>query len=152
MQILSYAEHYGCSDRILPAFRKLVLEEGESLWMGVAQQPDFYYQFAVKLQNTELYCNALPQNTSKFQPGLNELDAVLGRLERDLQKLQLQAHHVCFSSQGATARTTFLNFLSRQGERRPQRTDNAHLRERSEFLARSLWGQWLVQQLHEEYV
>ncbi|KAI7211456.1 hypothetical protein KC333_g7669 [Hortaea werneckii] len=192
MQILSYAEYYGCFDRVLPVFRELVLEEGESLWEYVAESPHFWVQFATKLQSTKLYYDALrhliSQNrldertpewatckyterpfdpdrapwttlnmsreeyTAKFQPALNKLDAVLGGLERNLHRLQLQPYHYRFSCERATARTTFLNFLSRQGKRHPQRTDNAHLWERSEFLARSLWGQWLVQQLHGELV
>ena len=192
MQILSYAEYYGCFDRIVPLFRELVLERGESLWVDVAERPHFYVQFATKLQNTKLYCEALrhlivqdrsdertPEwatcnyterpfdpdrapwtilnmsqeaHTTKFQPALNKLDAVLGALERSLHRLQLQPYHYRFSCERATAHTTFLNFLSRQGKRRSQRTANAHLWERSEFLARSLWGQWLVQQLHGDYV
>lgn len=192
MQILSYAEYYGCFDRILPVFREHVLEEGEALWEGVAGSPHFFVQFAMKLQDTKLYCDALrhlivqnrtdertlewatcnyrerPFNpdrapwtilnltqevyTAKFQPAINKLDAFLGGLERNLHRLQLQPYHYRFSCERATAHTTFLNFLSRQGKRHPQRTNNAHLWERSEFLARSLWGQWLVQQLHGEYV
>ncbi|KAI7366176.1 hypothetical protein KC354_g4334 [Hortaea werneckii] len=178
MQILSYAEYYGCFDRILPVFRELVLEEGETLWEGVAGSPHFFVQFAMKLQDTKLYCDALrhlivqnrtdertlewatcnyrerpfdsdvapwtilnltqEEYTAKFQPALNKLDAVLGRLERKLHRLQLQPYHYRFSCERATAYTTFLNFLSRQGKRHPQRTDNAHLWEHSEFLARSL--------------
>lgn len=192
MQILSHAEYYGCFDRIVPLFRELVLEEGESLWVDVAERPHFWIPFATKLQNTKLYCDALrhlivqrrsdertldwatcnyrerpldpdvapwtilnltqEEFTAKFQPALNKLDAVLGRLERKLHRLQLQPYHYRFSCERATAHTTFLNLLSRQGKRHPQRTDNAHLWERSEFLTRSLWGQWLVQQIHREYV
>ncbi|KAI6789190.1 hypothetical protein KC361_g8646 [Hortaea werneckii] len=59
MQMLSYAEYYGCFDRILPLFRDIVLEEGESLWEAVAERPHFWVQFAVKLQSTKLYCEAL---------------------------------------------------------------------------------------------
>ncbi|KAI6856000.1 hypothetical protein KC338_g8637 [Hortaea werneckii] len=192
MQILSYAEYYGCFDRILPLFRDIVLEEGESMWIDVAERPRFYLQLALKLQSTKLYCDALrhlivqnrfdertpewatcnykerslnpdrapwtilnmtqEEYSAKFQPSLNELDAVIGRLERNLHQLQLQPYHYRFSCERATARTTFLNFLTRQAKRHPHRSDNAHLWERSEFLARSLWGQWLVQQLHGEYV
>ncbi|KAI7264317.1 hypothetical protein KC345_g8852 [Hortaea werneckii] len=90
--------------------------------------------------------------TARYQPSLNKLDAVIGRLERDLHQLQLQPYHYRFSCERAIARTTFLNFLTRQAKRHPHRSDNAHVWERSEFLARSLWGQWLVQQLHGEYV
>ncbi|KAI6816105.1 hypothetical protein KC332_g7997 [Hortaea werneckii] len=192
MQILSYAEYYGCFDRILPAFREIVLEEGESLWRDVAERSYFWIQFAMKLQSTKIYCDAVQhyivQNrsdertpewatcnyterpsdryeapwyflnmmqeeyTEKIQPALNKLDAVLGRLERNLHQLQLQPYHYRFSCERATARTTFLNFLTRQAKRHPHRSDNAHLWERCEFLARSLWGQWLVQQLHGEHV
>ncbi|GAB1739790.1 hypothetical protein NU219Hw_g4726t1 [Hortaea werneckii] len=192
MQILSYAEYYGCFDRILPVFRDLVLEENESLWRAVAGSPHFWVEIAMKLQSTKLYCDALrhlivqnrwdgrtedwatcnyterrfdpdrapwiilnmtqEEYTAKFQPSLNKLDAVLGRLERNLHLLQLQPYHYRFSCERATAKTTFLNFLSRQAKRHPHRTDNAHLWERSEFLARSLWGQWLVQQLHGGHV
>ncbi|GAB1733594.1 hypothetical protein NU195Hw_g1519t1 [Hortaea werneckii] len=192
MQILSYAEYYGCFDRILPLFRDIVLKEGESLWIDVAERPHFWVQFAMKLQSSKLYCDALrhlvvqnrqdertpdwatcnykqwsfkpdrapwiilnmtqEEYTSKFQSALNKLDAVIGRLERKLHQLQLQPYHYRFSCERATARTTSLNFLTRQAKRHPHRSDNAHLWERSEFLARSLWGQWLVQQLHGEYV
>ncbi|KAI7028413.1 hypothetical protein KC318_g24 [Hortaea werneckii] len=192
MQILSYAEYYGCFDRIVPLFREVMLEKSEHLWMDVAQNSDFYVQFAVKLQNTKLYCDALrhlivqkrsdgrtedwatcnyterpfdPDRapwtilnmtqeayTAKFQPAIKKLDAVLGRLERNLHQLQLQPYHYRFSCERSTARTTFLSFLSRQAKRHKHRTANAHLWERSEFLARSLWGQWLVQQLHGDYV
>ncbi|KAI7370713.1 hypothetical protein KC354_g1068 [Hortaea werneckii] len=193
MQILSYAEYYGCFDRIVPLFCEIPLEKGESLWSDVAKRPQFWVKFAMKLRSTKLYCDALRhlivQNrsdertpewatcnykerpfhtdrlvpwsilgmsqgeyTAKFQPSLNKLDAVLGGLERNLHQLQLQPYHYRFSREGTTARTTFLNFLTRQAKRHPHRTDNAHLWERSEFLARSLWGQWLVQQLHGHHV
>ncbi|KAI7144798.1 hypothetical protein KC344_g5033 [Hortaea werneckii] len=82
--------------------------------------------------------------TAKFQPALNKLDAILGGLEWDLHKLQLQPYHYRFSCEGATAQTTFLNFLTRQAMRHPHRTENAHIWERSEFLARSLCGQWIL--------
>ncbi|KAI6878121.1 hypothetical protein KC360_g5422 [Hortaea werneckii] len=82
--------------------------------------------------------------TAKFQPALNKLDAILGGLEWDLHKLQLQPYHYRFSCEGATAQTTFLNFLTRQAMRHPHRTENAHIWERSEFLARSLCGQWIA--------
>lgn len=192
MQILSYAEYYGCFDRIVPLFREILLEKGESMWIDVAERPRFYLQLALKLQSTKLYCDALrhlivqnrsdertpewatcnykerslnpdrapwtilnmtqEEYTAKLQPSLNKLDAVIGRLERNLHQLQLQPYHYRFSCERATAQTTFLNFLSRQAKRHPHRSDNAHLWERSEFLARSLWGQWLVQQLHGDYV
>ncbi|KAI7490884.1 hypothetical protein KC351_g350 [Hortaea werneckii] len=192
MQILSYAEYYGCFDRILPLFRDIVLEDGESLWEAVAERPHFWVQFTMKLQDTKLYCDALrhfivqnpsdqrspywttcnykerplspdrapwtilnmsqEEYTTKFQPALSKLDAVLGGLERNPHKLQLQPYHYRFSCERATAQTTFLNFLTRQAMRHPHRTDNAHLWERSEFLARSLWGQWIVQQLHGSYI
>ncbi|KAI6789187.1 hypothetical protein KC361_g8645 [Hortaea werneckii] len=90
--------------------------------------------------------------TAKFQPALNKLDAILGGLEWDLHKLQLQPYHYRFSCEGATAQTTFLNLLTRQAMRHPHRTENAHIWERSEFLARSLCGQWIVQQLHGSYI
>lgn len=191
--ILSYAEYYGGLERIAPLLFQQLERWGQSFWRDVALRPKFYIMLATKMQNVDLYSDALrhlvAQNRPKptesimhctpgyywsqdldtrtapevlgmtpaeyaerFQPDLDALDFKLHKLEHDLLGLQLHELTYIYARRRYPARTHFLNFIRVKSSMRPDRSANAKAWERYEFLARSLWGQWVTQQLAGEKV
>ncbi|KAI7205550.1 hypothetical protein KC316_g188 [Hortaea werneckii] len=191
--ILSYAEYYGGLERIAPLLPQHLECWGESFWRHVALHPKFYIMLATKMQNVDLYSDALrhlvvqnrPKSTEnimhytpsyqttqhfdrqpapevldmtsaeyaeRFQPDLDALDFKLHKLEHDLLALQLHSFSYSYDRRKCVARTHFLNFIRVKSSMRPDRSANAKAWEHYEFLARSLWGQWLTQQLTGEQV
>ena len=190
---LSYAEYYGGLERIAPLLSQHLESWGKSFWRHVVLHPKFYIALATKMQNADLYSDALrhlvvqnrPESTrniihytpghqisgdldtrsapevlgmtpaeyaERFQPDLNALDFKLHKLEHDLLALQLHSFSYSYDRRKCVARTHFLNFISVKGSMYFDRTANAKAWERYEFLARSLWGQWVTQQLAGEQV
>ncbi|KAI7366179.1 hypothetical protein KC354_g4333 [Hortaea werneckii] len=191
--ILSYAEYYGGLERIAPLLFQHVERWAQYFWLDVALHPRFYIMLATKMQNVDLYSDALrhlvvqnrPKSTKntmhytpswqttqdcdkrpapevldmtpaeyaeRFQPDLDALDFKLHKLEHDLLALQLHSYFYSYDRRKYVARTHFLNFIHVKRSMRPDRSANAKAWERYEFLARSLWGQWLTQQLAGEHV
>ncbi|GAB1739791.1 hypothetical protein NU219Hw_g4727t1 [Hortaea werneckii] len=191
--ILSYAEYYGALERIAPLLFQHLESWGESFWRNVALHPKFYIVLATKMQNVDLYSDALrhlvvqnrPKSTrnimyftpghqisrdldtrsapevlgmtpaeyaERFQSDLDALDSTLYKLEHDLLQLQLHSFYYTYDRTKYSAYTHFLNLVRVNGSMRPDRSANAKAWERYEFLARSLWGQWLTQQLAGEHV
>ncbi|KAI7157993.1 hypothetical protein KC349_g5154 [Hortaea werneckii] len=189
--ILSYAEYYGGLERIAPLLFQHLERWAQYFWLDVALHPKFYIMLATKMQNVDLYSDALrhlvvqnrPKSTKntmqytpkttqdcdkrpapevlgmtpaeyaeRFQPDLDALDFKLHKLEHDLLGLQLHRFFYSYDRRKYVARTHFLNFIRVKGSMRPNRSANAKAWERYEFLARSLWGQWVTQQLAGEQV
>ncbi|KAI6855993.1 hypothetical protein KC338_g8638 [Hortaea werneckii] len=191
--ILSYAEYYGGLERTAPTLFQHLERFGQSFWRDVALHPKFYIMLATKMQNVDLYSDALrhlvaqnrPKSTEfimhctpgyywsrdldsrtapevlgmtpveyaeRFQPDLDALDFKLHKLEHDLLGLQLHRFSYSYDRCRHMARTHFLNFIRVKSSMRPDRSANAKAWERYEFLARSLWGQWITQQLAGEKV
>ncbi|KAI7344996.1 hypothetical protein KC320_g8558 [Hortaea werneckii] len=191
--ILSYAEYYGGLERIAPLLFPQLERFGQSFWRDVALRPKFYIMLATKMQNVDLYSDALrhlvaqnrPKSTEsimhctpghhwsqdldrrtapkvfgmtsaqyaeRFQPDLDALDFKLHQLEHGLLGLQLHEFTYIYARRRYSARTHFLNFIRVKGSMRPDRSASAKAWERYEFLARSLWGQWITQQLAGEKV
>ncbi|KAI7028419.1 hypothetical protein KC355_g29 [Hortaea werneckii] len=69
------------------------------------------------------------------------------RLEHHLLQLQLHTYEYWYDHFRKRASTSLLNLVSVKGRTHPKRSANAKAWERYDFLARSLWSQWLVQQL-----
>lgn len=186
--ILSYAEYYGGLERIAPLLFQHLERWAQYFWLDVALHPRFYIMLATKMQNVDLYSDALrhlvaqnrpkatknimhytpsyqttqdcdkrpapevlsmtpPEYAERFQPDLDALDFKLHQLELDLLALQLHKFSYSYDRRKCVARTHFLNFISVNGSMRPGRSANAKAWERYEFLARSLWGQWVTHQL-----
>ncbi|KAI7264320.1 hypothetical protein KC345_g8851 [Hortaea werneckii] len=192
--ILSYAEYYGGSERVAPLLLRQFESYGQSFWEDVALRPKFYIMFAAKIQNSELYSEALRQLVTqnrpqgwnprikhhtpsrertrdldprpapevlgmtadeyadRFQSRLGELDLLLHELEYNLLSLQLHTYQYPYDRFLHRAGTSFLNLLSVKGRAFPKRPADVKAAERYDFLARSLWGQWLVQQLAGQVV
>ncbi|KAI7407077.1 hypothetical protein KC328_g683, partial [Hortaea werneckii] len=88
----------------------------------------------------------------RFKPDLDALDYKLHKLEHDLLKLQLHIFYYTYDRQKYLAHTHFLNFIRVKSSLHPDRSASAKAWERYEFLAHSLWGQWITQQLAGEKV
>lgn len=84
--------------------------------------------------------------SKRFQSRLDELDSTLRLLELQLLQLQLHTHDYWYDRFRKHA-STILDLLSANERHFPHRTVDQKTGERYFFLARSLWGQWLVQQL-----
>ncbi|KAI6817896.1 hypothetical protein KC340_g17532 [Hortaea werneckii] len=85
--------------------------------------------------------------SKRFQPRLDELDPTLRLLEIQLLQLQLHTYEYWYDRFRKRASTSLLDLLSANERTFPHHTADLKAAERYDFLARSLWGQWLVQQL-----
>ena len=80
-----------------------------------------------------------------YQPRLEQLQVAVKVLEGKLLRLQLSNTWAEWEGDRYQVWTTFLNALS---FKKPTRSEGEKTNERSELLARSIYGQWLVQALH----
>ncbi|KAK3723741.1 hypothetical protein LTR37_001622 [Vermiconidia calcicola] len=171
----AYAEYYGCLSLVAPVLLDKLLSHPD-IWHSVAYEPAQYFALAKKLRCDKLYFDAfrhliaetnggyeygvfhpsfwklsnaleIEQEEAKahFLPGLESLEATVKDLQKTLLKFQLSETSYHYSRADVPVLTSFLNMLSFQ---KKKRSDRAKCDERSQFLARSIFTEWLIQQLH----
>lgn len=82
---------------------------------------------------------------ARLRPDLDALKVKAHALEGQLLKLMLSNSSATWNGHRYTVFTTFLNMLSFKW---PGRNESAKTNERAELLARTIFGQWLLQQLY----
>ena len=168
--VCAYAEYYGC----LPKVAKFMtdrLVEYPYFWQTIADKPIKYLVLAQRLRSPRVYADALRHIISDPHCGYENVAECLGiaeaqarglfspllcrsqeearKLEHNLLRLQLCETWSEFSCVTYAVHTTFFNKIryERKNRSEGQKTD-----ERSDLLARSIYGQWLVQQMTGEYL
>ena len=170
--ICAYAEYYGCLSRVAPVVLDLLFSYPH-VWKFVADQCESFILLAEKLRCPKLYFDAFrhlivrsqrhPQwwtevgealsisadeALQSFKPKLAEQARTVQDLEDRLRALVLTEHNYYYSGP-CKAPTTFLNVLSLK---KKDRSDYAKARERQDFMARRIYGQWLTQQLFGSHI
>ena len=163
----SYAEYYACLPKVATIMLDLLFDH-PTIWQSVADDPTRYLQLGTKLRSKHLYLEALRYLISRgpednyntlayaldvepseaetlFKPIVEQAHRRGERLMGSLLKLQLSKSSSYYAGVTSTAYTTFLNMLRFKSARRNQAQK---MKEKAELLACSIFGQWLVQQLH----
>ena len=164
--LCAYAEYYGCLNKIAPAILDILLSH-KAVWKCTAWHPLDLTMLAKKLRNKEIYFDALRHlivrcsahnymwrspgevlNISRgeveerMQPLFREQEKTVAKLRDDLERLSLMQHNI--GHRDGCAYTTFINAISFKRKNRPA-VEKA--RERVDLIARSMYGQWLIQKL-----
>ncbi|KAM0721386.1 hypothetical protein Q7P37_002310 [Cladosporium fusiforme] len=175
--VCSYAQYYQCFDYVKPLIVE-AMQSGPGYWGAVAYAPWMHLKLARRLQLADVYHDCLRHIIAKAHHDgeaedaevwndlsaemgvapdqirsffLPQLDGVYGRidqLELDLMKVQLSPVEAFYNNSYMT-KTTFANVLQFLKPRRPATTKAS---EGAEFLARAMFGQCFVQQLHGDEV
>lgn len=166
----AYAKYYGCGPKIAHSMAQLLMEHS-LFWQSVADKPLKYLQLGECLKSKDIYLDSLRyiiansnndhatiadyvglseiEARNVFGARRNELTSTVLKLEHDLMRLQLTKSWATYSCQYWTVPTTFFNAIR---YKKTDRFNGEKMNERSDLLARGIWGQWLAQQTAGEYV
>ena len=144
-----------------------LLHAHPTIWQSIAENPDSYAKLAAKLHDRKMCFDALRHLLASghnfnlevaaellnmtlenlkahFDPILAKQRDVINKLRDDLHRLQLNTYGIRVDGEPHTVFTTFLNAIQFKLK---DRSDYAKARERSSFIACSIYGRWFAQQL-----
>lgn len=173
----AYAEYWGCLDLIGPRLLT-VLQSDPYLWNKVTRLPEIYLALAVKLEDATLYFGALRHSILSadksgdwkslakisgldiadlrafYEPHLaaqhKEVEPKIETIVENLRTLQLQSMRAKDYGGGwHDAKTRFLDALPFKPE---DRSEDTKAFESVDYLARAIYGEYLVYKLDGEAV
>lgn len=167
----AYAEFGDCFDMIRSGAARAI-KSTPNFWTYIYESPGYYMALACKLQDRELYYDALRHRAAQahelkdweafaIDAGIpaEELQEYYGRghecMKERVEQMKHDIHALQLNTTGVKCHgwssgfTTFLNALQFKD---PDRSDNTKANERFGFLARAIFGQWYTQQLYGVYV
>ena len=166
--LCAYADYYGCLGRVAPVLLDLLLGH-PFVWQCVAFYPLKFIALAKRLRSVKLYFDALRHLIASGEwkevseifhvseeemidcsyPIIEEQGAIIDKLRIDLTAVNLTEFRTRYQGGSYTIRITFFNAIA---EKLRVRSEYAKARERFNFMARSIYIQWLNQKLYGERV
>ena len=172
--VCAYAEYFECGEHVKQGVVR-AMQSAPGYWIAVADDPKRHLELAVRLQLHEVYWDSLRHMVAQawyvdsgtvvdwsdvadamgktedevrsfFEPQMEDLPNLVGRLNRDLMRLCLEPVKA-WSGGWYTAWATFANALQ---FKRSDRSHSTKANEAAGLVARGLWSQFYIGSFYGE--